>query len=392
MKLRLPEYFVDFACIGGKCPDSCCVGWELDIDEETYDYYQALPGSFGERLRAAISRKSDSGGAGGVFGLEGDYTFRVPVNGRCPFLNRDNLCDIVLTLGPEALCTVCSEYPRYTFQLGNSIEKSLTLSCPEAGRLIFTMIRPMGFTETDLGESEAGALFDEDGTSGEAFSEEEELFCRAVGRVRDTAIRILSARPRPLSERTACFIRYAERMQELLNDSAYLTSFPARYEEAGAPFEAFLLEPKFLSGAVPDGFDEFEERLRILSGLEVLDTRWEKSLEGLRRMASEGIYAARLDAYRAFRREDPLDDYEFLLCYFVNRYFPRAAYDLNLLSKARLALFGCLTVRDLDAALFHENEGRFSFSDRIRNAANYSREVEHSDENLELIEEELIFN
>ena len=54
MILRLPDDYDEFACLGGKCRDSCCVGWELDIDTETADYYRTVPGEFGERLRACI--------------------------------------------------------------------------------------------------------------------------------------------------------------------------------------------------------------------------------------------------------------------------------------------------------------------------------------------------
>ena len=32
---RYPVYFEDFKCIGGKCEDSCCIGWNIDIDKVT---------------------------------------------------------------------------------------------------------------------------------------------------------------------------------------------------------------------------------------------------------------------------------------------------------------------------------------------------------------------
>ena len=32
MKLRVPAFYRDFACIAGACPDSCCQGWEVDAD------------------------------------------------------------------------------------------------------------------------------------------------------------------------------------------------------------------------------------------------------------------------------------------------------------------------------------------------------------------------
>ena len=54
MTYDYPSYYSQFHCIGGSCPDSCCIGWEVDIDEETCDYYKSLKGPFGDRLRAHI--------------------------------------------------------------------------------------------------------------------------------------------------------------------------------------------------------------------------------------------------------------------------------------------------------------------------------------------------
>ena len=51
MIVRVPDYFSEFSCIAGDCKDSCCLGWEIDIDEDSYEYYQTLPGEVGERLR-----------------------------------------------------------------------------------------------------------------------------------------------------------------------------------------------------------------------------------------------------------------------------------------------------------------------------------------------------
>lgn len=40
MILRVPEYYDEFSCIASRCKDSCCAGWEIDIDEESYEYYR----------------------------------------------------------------------------------------------------------------------------------------------------------------------------------------------------------------------------------------------------------------------------------------------------------------------------------------------------------------
>ena len=42
MILRVPEYYEKFSCIASRCKDSCCAGWEIDIDEDSYAYYNSV--------------------------------------------------------------------------------------------------------------------------------------------------------------------------------------------------------------------------------------------------------------------------------------------------------------------------------------------------------------
>ena len=34
IKVFVPSYFKKFRCIADKCPDTCCAGWEADLDGE----------------------------------------------------------------------------------------------------------------------------------------------------------------------------------------------------------------------------------------------------------------------------------------------------------------------------------------------------------------------
>ena len=54
MKIYVPDYYKDFRCLAGDCKHSCCIGWEIDIDEDTLDYYKSVEGEFGERLKNNI--------------------------------------------------------------------------------------------------------------------------------------------------------------------------------------------------------------------------------------------------------------------------------------------------------------------------------------------------
>ena len=124
MRIRIPDYFNSFKCIASKCEDTCCAGWEIVVDDETYDYYKSVKGRFGERLKKEIIKDE-----------EGDNIFVLNDN-RCAFLDNNDMCDIYKELGEKHLCYTCREYPRFTEEFGSIREIGLSLSCPEAARII----------------------------------------------------------------------------------------------------------------------------------------------------------------------------------------------------------------------------------------------------------------
>lgn len=46
-----PDFYDKFKCIAEKCTDNCCIGWEIDIDENALEKYNAIEGGFGEELK-----------------------------------------------------------------------------------------------------------------------------------------------------------------------------------------------------------------------------------------------------------------------------------------------------------------------------------------------------
>jgi len=126
MKQIVPDYYNDFECIADRCKHSCCIGWEIDIDEETLEKYRNVKGAFGARLRAGIEE-----------GECGAY-FRLSEEERCPFLNQKGLCDIILTLGEAHLSQICTDHPRFCSFYGDRTEIGLGLCCEEAARIILS--------------------------------------------------------------------------------------------------------------------------------------------------------------------------------------------------------------------------------------------------------------
>ena len=125
MIVTKPTYYDAFRCIAGSCPDSCCKEWGVWVDEASAEYYRALPGPLGDRLREVLVEE------------EGGTVMQI-VDGRCPMWRADGLCRIQAELGEEALCRVCTDFPRIRHDYGDFLEHQLELSCPEAARLILS--------------------------------------------------------------------------------------------------------------------------------------------------------------------------------------------------------------------------------------------------------------
>ena len=50
-----PSFADAFSCKAGECRHSCCKGWEIDIDDRSLSLYRQLPGTWRERMNAAVS-------------------------------------------------------------------------------------------------------------------------------------------------------------------------------------------------------------------------------------------------------------------------------------------------------------------------------------------------
>ncbi|EPR14357.1 flagellin lysine-N-methylase [Ruminiclostridium papyrosolvens] len=133
MKVFLtPQYFRKFRCIGSECEDSCCKGWRVNIDKETYKKYRCVQDSeLRPLLDKYVTRERKNGGDIVNYAK----IKMIDEEALCPFLNDKKLCKIQREYGEGYLSKVCTIYPRTANRVDNAIEMSTTLSCPAAARL-----------------------------------------------------------------------------------------------------------------------------------------------------------------------------------------------------------------------------------------------------------------
>lgn len=148
MKIYAPEYYKKFKCTADKCENSCCIGWEIDIDGQTFEKYKGVQGHFGKRLRKCISD-----------GAMDERHFILGESDRCPFLNGNNLCDIYIELGEENLCDICRAHPRFRNFYDSRTEVGLGLCCEAAADLILEWQQPFSLIVID--EDDEDESFDD---------------------------------------------------------------------------------------------------------------------------------------------------------------------------------------------------------------------------------------
>lgn len=138
MKVLIPEYLENFQCIGSACEDTCCVGWEVIIDEKTNSKYRKILGS---KYKSVI-KKTRSGNK--------EYKIKLNDKLECPLLTEEKLCSIHADFGYSYLSDTCKFYPRITNLVFDSYEQSATLSCPEIARLALSNPDGINFKEINI--------------------------------------------------------------------------------------------------------------------------------------------------------------------------------------------------------------------------------------------------
>ena len=212
INMRYRVDFEDFKCIGEKCEDSCCIGWNIDIDKVTFKRYfkvqdQEMKRMFQKNVQNNERCSSD----------EVDYGIvKLKKDKRCPFLDEENYCVIHSNLGEDYLSNVCTCFPRVTNKIDETYEMSLDVACPEAARLILLKEEGIKFVnrEEHLEKYIISAQIDTN------LKEVQNTPLRYFKEIRDFCIKIIQDRRFTISERLyslGCFIEQLE--EEIENNN-----------------------------------------------------------------------------------------------------------------------------------------------------------------------------
>ena len=287
MKLRVPSFYSDFHCIASACHDTCCAGWEVDVDVDSQARYAKVSGTFGEELRSKIV----------------DGHFVLTANERCPFLNAQNLCEIYCHLGEKALCDICREHPRFVDVFGDVVEQGVGLCGEEAVRLLLNANAPLSFIEKEI--------------------EADEEFLDAES---------LDARNSMFEIRTEIFTRLADRNRSLSKRLADILQFTA----------SFSAEEKVCPAA--DLRSIWKHQTAVLLQGESLGAEWDFAKSQIAQAFEERGFGKRSIPWTESESEK-------IVAYQIFRYFAKSLYDGDMLSKVKFAVYFFLVLQNFGGEL-----------------------------------------
>lgn len=327
MKTTIPDYFHDFHCLAGSCPDTCCGPWEIVIDDETAARYRAMEGPLGEQIRSHLTM------------VDGECCF-VPVDGRCPMLTADGLCPIITAHGPEALSVTCDAHPRFTEIYGGYAETALCISCPEAARLLLDREAPLTFlTETDDTPPEPNDL-------------DADLFFLLL-HTRQTVYSLIQDRSLPLSDRLALLLCFAQRLDKHFDNYSLCQELSDLYRDSAYRRRQLIRIRRLRK------YGTLIPTRQVCNAMEYLTDAFPRELRELEWVSVD-------------TNPIPLEQ---LTMYFLSRWWLKAVCDGYIWRQAAAAVVSVLTVAGLARTMCS-----------IREAARlYSKEVEHNAGNLTLL-------
>lgn len=335
MKKIYPEYYNKFKCIAGSCPDTCCAGWEIVVDKEHCEIYKSSSAPSAVKASEAMYTDSDN-----------DVCLRLK-NGRCPLLRDDNLCMIYIDMGEEFLCDVCRIYPRFNKEVSEICFSGISLSCPEAARLILS-----DNTFGDLNETP------------KITDDEENAVFNSYKLLRSIALKGDFFSCKGVAEEIQGEISFGDikRANEIIS-------------------EYILTEAK----TIPD-INEVCEAVLKISSFDILTKDWKECLELLNahteKAKNDALYRKKRD--NAFALSAKCDEIKNTEVYYLYKYLPEAMESCDIESMAQIAYMCSLVLCEL-YSMEMLNGTEVDFPLKLRLSQLFSKELEHNEDNLNKI-------
>ncbi|MBQ8412857.1 MAG: flagellin lysine-N-methylase [Lachnospiraceae bacterium] len=373
MNYTKPSYYDQFECIAGECPDTCCAGWEIVIDDETMQRYKNLKGGVGEYIMSNVDVEE------GVYKRCGT---------RCAFLNSDNLCDLIINSGEDKLCKTCDKYPRHFEEYGNLLESLISLSCPVAARMII-----------DREERDSFVSYSDD--KAPLSKDVDKALLEGIHWIREKVFDILGDRNDDINTRIKRILAVGEATQPFVYEYGKMGAkkyIPfVRKKKMNSILQVLQKEDcleicdKYIKqkGNIEKVQSLMKSCMEMYTSLENINDKWpamiEEVISTLYNGLSEVEYLSLREEFLAYMKNREYE-YEHMLIYFIYAYLLGGVYDYNVQGMIKFSVISVLVIREIGFAHWIKNNRQFTVEDQIRYSYLFSRQVEHSSNNVLCLE------
>lgn len=370
MKVLKPFYYDDFKCISNNCIDSCCIGWQINIDENTYKKYKKVKGDFGKELNQGINRirtKSNK--------LE--YGKMKLKDKRCYMLNEDNLCNVHINLGESYLCNTCKMYPRDINKYGEIYERNLYMSCPEVARYF---VKHKGDFYFNMDEEELSDL-DKDYIMNKIYDEKLYNF---LWDSRSLAMEIIQFKEIEIWKRIIFLKILTDKVQKLIDEENY-----ENYEKVLNAFRDEITNINIINSLdkiklVPNVKVNFiKSVVDISEKVSINKIKYNNLLEQYKKLFENDIDN---NFENVIKKEDKFNKYlkekeniiENLLIYLIYKHFMNALYTKDLNEEINNIIISYAMIKMLLLGRWYKNNKSLSEEDFVEVFYIFSRVIEHN--------------
>ncbi len=321
-----PEFFDSFVCKADKCTDTCCAGWEIIVDDDTYSKYQKI----GKNDFAHISE-------GIISDSEGNCIFRIKECDRCWFLKDDGFCDIYSRYGEDALCYICREHPRFYNWYDNAIESGLGLCCEKVCEMLFNADTRFSLTSSgEKADDDYFTLFD----------------------LREKCFLLLK------DDKHEFEVRISELLDFAVNTESELFGYDCK--------RVYAEDNQML----------FEDIVELFSKTEAINQDWTELVDDIKNNIAE-ITAI------SVKTHFNIIDYEKFISYIIYRNLIESAFNSGFVNGIAFAVASLVFLHICDCYTLLV-KGEFSDIDRINNVKMWSKQIEYCEENIDLLNSDAV--
>jgi len=354
---RVPDFYDKFHCIADKCTDSCCIGWEIDVDENTQRKYNQVQGPFAQCLKENIE----------------DGHFKLREGDRCPFLNEQGLCEIYRNLGESALGDICREHPRFVEVYGDIKEQGVGLCCEEAVRLLLEgskcsesdEVRAIAHVESAPTKNGSVIHFVE-----REINEPEDKISAEVREARDA---IFVERENLFTILSQEEIALNKRLQMMLEYAASICGMEWPGNESKEPTQSRSRE------------EILHLWVEILGQGESFGPAWNTIYKQIKEYSSQTQGSSKESTTNLFSERDGAR----IIAYLLFRYYAKSLFDGDSFGKVQFAIFFWLILKEYGSILAGENP---LVDARVAAIKLLSKQVEYSEEIMDILAEKFVSN